>query len=270
MRAGLTIGEFARLTHLSVRTLRRYHEAGLLEPASVDAVNGYRYYAADQIPAAQVIHRLRELDVPLAEVSRILSTDSARERAQLISGHLHRLEAELDRTRAAVSSLRQLLSPDRTVLDVQVQTVPARTVAAVSATVHLEGVLEWFASAMAAIDAATADRADVGAPGGHFANELFTEGEGVATVYRPLASPPCMGRVTPAVLPAAELATTVHVGAHDDIDVTYGRLGQWVVEHALAVAGPVQETYLVGPRDTPDAARWRTEIGWPIFRVSQE
>jgi hypothetical protein len=41
-----------------------------------------------------------------------------------------------------------------------------------------------------------------------------------------------------------------------------------VAEHALAVAGPVREYYLVGPRDTGDAASWRTEIGWPVFRTS--
>ena len=64
----LTIGEFSRLTHLSVRTLRRYHEAALLDPAVVDETTGYRYYSVDQIPTAQVIHRLRELDVPLSDV----------------------------------------------------------------------------------------------------------------------------------------------------------------------------------------------------------
>jgi hypothetical protein len=36
MRAALTIGDFAQITHLSVKTLRHYHEAGLLEPAEVD------------------------------------------------------------------------------------------------------------------------------------------------------------------------------------------------------------------------------------------
>jgi hypothetical protein len=41
-----------------------------------------------------------------------------------------------------------------------------------------------------------------------------------------------------------------------------------VVDHALAVAGPIHETYLVGPRDTDDPARWSTEIGWPIFRLT--
>ena len=69
-------------------------------------------------------------------------------------------------------------------------------------------------------------------------------------------------------LPAVELAVTAHVGPHDDIDVTYGALGTWVVDNALSVAGPVRETYLVGPRDTDDPSAWRTEIGWPVFRLS--
>src|SRR5215213_9538629 len=68
-------------------------------------------------------------------------------------------------------------------------------------------------------------------------------------------------------LPAVEPAVTTHVGPHDDIDVTYGELGAWVVTNALAVAGPVRESYVVGPRDTPDPAAWRTEIGWPVFHM---
>jgi len=59
----------------------------------------------------------------------------------------------------------------------------------------------------------------------------------------------------------------VHVGGHDDIDVTYGALGTYVKQHALEVAGPVREIYHVGPRDTADSAGWRTEIGWPTFQT---
>ena len=61
VRTSLTIGEFATLSHLSVRTLRRYHETGPLEPAAVDPFTGYRYYSAEQIPPAQVIRRLCDL-----------------------------------------------------------------------------------------------------------------------------------------------------------------------------------------------------------------
>jgi DNA-binding transcriptional MerR regulator len=264
----MTIGEFATLTHLSVRTLRRYHEAGLLEPATVDPFTGYRYYSAEQIPAAQVIHRLRELDVPLAEVRSILTTDDPQRRADLITDHLRRLEEELDRTRAAVVSLRRLLRPDQEDLRVELRSLPARTVAAVRGHVTLEDSTRWYDAAMAELDAAFGPAERTGPPGGRYANELFTAGAGTMTVYRPVREPRALGRIEVVELPPADVAVAVHAGRHDDIDVTYGRLGAWVVEHALAVDGPVDETYLVGPRDTATHADWRTEIGWPVFRVT--
>ncbi|WP_250007501.1 MerR family transcriptional regulator [Actinoplanes sp. M2I2] len=269
MRDGLTIGEFATLSHLSVRTLRRYHEAGLLEPATVDPFTNYRYYEPGQIGTAQVIHRLRQLDMPLAEVRSILATDDPEKRAAFITGHLHRLEAELDRTRAAVVSLRQLLRPDAAELEVELRSVPARSVAAISApVVRAEDALSWFDTAMDELDAAFPAAERTGAPGGLYTNELFTEGVGAMTVFRPVLRPGAAGRIEVLHLPAADLAVTVHAGPHDDIDITYGRLGAWVVSHALGIDGPVNETYLVGPRDGAEAGRWRTEIGWPVFRVT--
>ena len=56
----MTIGDFAALTHLSIRTLRHYHQAGVLEPAEVDPSSGYRRYTHEQIATARVIHRLRQ------------------------------------------------------------------------------------------------------------------------------------------------------------------------------------------------------------------
>src|SRR4029450_13929108 len=88
--AMLAIGEFSRMTHLSVRTLRRYHEVGLLEPEVVDTSSGYRYYSVDQIPIAQVIHKLRELEVPLSDVQRILRSPDPEQRAALVAEHLAR------------------------------------------------------------------------------------------------------------------------------------------------------------------------------------
>lgn len=268
MGTALSIGQFAQLTHLSVRTLRRYHEAGLLVPASVDPSSGYRYYLGEQIPSAQVIHRLRELDMPLAEVGRVLATQDSAARAELLAGHLQRLESELDRTRAAVTALRTLLSPDAAELRVELRAVAAMTVAAIGSTVDLDEVTAWYDDAMDELDAAVGRDSRPGSRGGRYDNELFTHGTGRVLVYRAVDDPPTSGRIDAMTLPAVELATTVHAGGDDDIAVTYGRLGAWVVDHALAVDGPVHETYLVGPRDGAPADTWRTEIGWPIFRVS--
>jgi DNA-binding transcriptional MerR regulator len=269
MRSALSIGDFSRITHLSVKTLRHYHEAGLLQPDQVDPQSGYRYYATTQIPTAQVIRRLRDLGMPVREVGAVLATTDPDARAALIVAHLHRLENELTQTREAVASLRRLLQPTTEEIHVELRDEPAMDVAAICAAVDHRDVLVWYADAMTELDAALASarQTPTGPPGGLYDNELFTEDHGDMVVYVPASAPPAVGRVQPFSIPRAELAVTVHQGPHDDIDITYGALGSYVTEHALAIFGPVHETYLVGPRDTDDSTAWRTEIGWPIFRT---
>src|ERR1700678_4693407 len=107
----LSIGDFSRATHMTVKTLRHYHQLGLLEPAEVDPHTGYRRYTAGQIPAAQVIHRFRDLGMPLEEIQGVLSAPDLRTRNERITAHLSRLEEELGRTQSALTSLRDLLAP---------------------------------------------------------------------------------------------------------------------------------------------------------------
>lgn len=256
----LTIGEFSRITHLSVRTLRRYHELGLVEPDTVDPVSGYRYYDLDQVPTAQVIHRFRELDMPLRDLRELLSTPDPDRRTALVTAHLDRLRADLDRTRASVDALQRLLDPAPAPSVVR-RTTPATPVAAVRGTVRHDEVLDWYAGAMTELAAVAAE----GPPGGLYDHALFTDGTGPATVYVPCGSPVVAGRVEALVLPAREVAVVTHVGPHDDVDGSYATLGSWVAAREIGVEGPVQETYLVGPADDPDPSAWRTELAWPVF-----
>jgi DNA-binding transcriptional MerR regulator len=262
----LTIGDFARITHLTRKTLRHYHEAGLLEPDHVDGSTGYRYYSTAQVPTAQVIRHFREMGMPISEVRSVLLAD-VEGRGELIASYLTRLEHQLSATQSAVASLKRLLAPASPELTVRLESAQARVVAGIEADVDKADVLDWYSGAMAELRAL--GLAETGPSGGLYDNELFTEDRGHVMAYLCVANPPTSGRVRPIAIAAVELATTVHVGPHDDIDVTYGQLGAWVAERALVVAGAVQEIYLVGPRDTPDSAAWRTEIGWPVFRIAE-
>ncbi len=68
-----TIGQFSRISGFTVKTLRFYHERGLLEPSCVDDETGYRYYDAASAERARVIAALRELGFSVAEVAEILA-----------------------------------------------------------------------------------------------------------------------------------------------------------------------------------------------------
>ena len=106
----MNLGRLLGQRLLSVKTLRHYHRAGLLEPADIDAGTGYRRYTTDQIPTAQVIRRFRHLDMPLEKIQAVLDAPDLRSRNELIATHLASLEQTLARTRSAVASLRDLLA----------------------------------------------------------------------------------------------------------------------------------------------------------------
>jgi len=68
-----SIGEFARLGTVSVRTLRHYDEIGLLRPAKVDPQSGYRYYSASQLGQLNRIVALKELGLSLIQAKQLLA-----------------------------------------------------------------------------------------------------------------------------------------------------------------------------------------------------
>jgi effector-binding domain-containing protein len=169
-----------------------------------------------------------------------------------------------------VASLRRLLRPAAAPIEVEHRAMPATTTAAIRATVDHSEVLDWYDGAMAELDRtlqslqSDANRAQRRAVRQRTVHRRTRRRRGVRAGRRP----PSNGRVQPFVVPAAKLAITVHRGPHDDIDVSYGALDTYVTEHALVLAKPVHESYLVGPRDTDDTTAWRTKIGWPVFHTS--
>lgn len=86
----MPIGVFAQRSGLTSSALRFYADSGLLPPAEVDPVTGYRYYAADQVARATTLRQLREIAMPLAAVDAVLDTE-AEEAARLLDEHVAKI-----------------------------------------------------------------------------------------------------------------------------------------------------------------------------------
>jgi DNA-binding transcriptional MerR regulator len=267
------IGDFSRMTFLSVKALRHYHELGLLAPAEVDPGSGYRRYELAQVPTAQVIRRLRELGMPLDEVRAVMEAPDVGARNAAIGAHLRRMEGELERTRATVESLRLLLGEDAPPpIPVEYRAaVPVETIA-IRDEIALADVFEWLTAAFAELRAALrrpgAERA--GADGALYSTDLLEDEHGEIVAFLPVrrAAPRALRRVQPLQLPAIEYAVAVHHGSFEDLDRTFAALGTVVAERAIGVDGPIREDYLVGPFETPRETDHRTEICWPVFRTT--
>ena len=269
MHDGLTIGEFARVTHLSIKTLRYYHEVGLLAPVHVGQDTGYRYYSLDQVPTAQVILRLRDLDMPVPDVKAVLAAQDASARNQLITAHLARLEHQLSRAQSAVEALHDLLTRPASGSDIEHRTVADQPAIGIREIVDRRDVVSWWHGALGELYGLAAARKlrPTGPSGGIFASDLYLHERGEALIFVPVdddARP--VGRVEPLVVPGAELAIAVHHGPLNTIDLTYGDLGTYAARHEIGVDGPLREYFLRSPLDVSQEKDLITEVGWPIFR----
>jgi DNA-binding transcriptional MerR regulator len=269
----MTIGDFSRATRLSAKTLRFYHQVGLLEPAWVDPVNSYRVYAVEQIADAQVIRHFRALDMPVDLIRNVLAAPDLDDRNTLIAGHLARMETQLEATRSVVASLRGLLTTDRTPLAVSHRHVAATPAFVIRELIDLDDLGRWYTvarrdldDAVAAGTLATGTFEPSGPPGGIWDTELFLNERGVAAVFRPISAlegaPLTVGRAAAELLPAVDLAVTVHHGSDDTLAQVYGALGDYVSRHELSIDGPIREVYLQDSTGPDGYAT--TEIGWPI------
>lgn len=268
----LTIGEFSRLTHLSVKALRHYHKVGLLAPAEVDPWSGYRRYSTDQTSEAQLVRRLRDLDMPVPEIRELLEAGPGG-RQDALAQHLWRMEAELERTRDVVRTLRNLLEDPTVTVHIEERSVPAVSAYVIERRAEWSTIGEWCAVVFAELDQLVADAgATPDGPGGAlYPSAWFEEGAADVVAYLPVgdaaveADPGGVDRA-----PAGAFAVAMHEGPFEDLDRTYGALGTYVTERGIGAEGPIRESYLVSPGDTADPGEWRTEVGWPIQLDSPE
>jgi DNA-binding transcriptional MerR regulator/effector-binding domain-containing protein len=265
----LSIGAFSRAASISVKTLRTYHEMGLLVPASIDARTGYRTYTVDQLTDATVVTRLRSLEVPLAVVKQIVDARDPTATRRLLEQHQEVMRERLAEMTRIVTELHDH--------DVAIATTPVhlRRVEAVHtlrlvATVPGDDLAAWLARTherMLAV-AHAAGAVVSGPPGACYTPALESDEVERVEAFVPLSAP--------FVVPVGErdlgigqgragtVAVLVHQGPFATIGDSYRALGAWVARHADGLEEPIVEHYVRSDLDTDDDAQHRTEICWPV------
>jgi DNA-binding transcriptional MerR regulator len=255
----LSIGDFSKMTYLSVKAIRHYHDVGLLEPAVIDPVTGYRSYGPSQVATAQAIRRFRDLGMAIGDVREVLQAGDLAARNRAILAHLDRMQEQLERTQVTVASLQALLTAG---LDprahVDVRRLPLTCVLVSRGRVTVSDCSYWLEPALIGLHAVaeTAGLAVAGADGALYPDEFFETGTGEVTGFVPVAGDGiALDRVDVVHLPAATVAVLVHDGLVADLDQAYGALGTVVAERGIGGPGPIREHYLTATR---------TEVCWPV------
>ena len=269
----LKIGDFAKLTRLSVQTLRYYDDLGLLEPVEVDRYTGYRYYTYDQLPRLNRILALKDLGLSLEQVGRLLAEDlpAAELRGMLrlkraeLREHVQDEQAKLERVEARLRQIEQ--EKTMPTYDIVLKKVDPLLVAGVRDIIpaypqqgHLWHELETYL-----------DQAKAARTGACFTLYHADEPQIDAEVCEPLdAAVAAGGRVKVHEIPGLELAASVvHHGPFTTIGDAYQSITKWIETSGYRCIGPVREIYLQPPRRPGDQndPETVTEIQYPVGRA---
>ena len=277
----IRIGDFSKLSRVSVKTLRYYDEMGLLKPVEVDRFTGYRHYEYDQLPRLNRILTLRDLGFSLEEIGQLLrdslTPEQMRGMLKLRQAEIRqKVEEETERLERVEARLRQIeQEEDMSKYDVVIKKVEAIKVAALRGVVPTPPEQGPLWNELAGYLAQQRAR-----PTGEpcltlYYDEEYKERDWDLEVCIPIdADLPEFGRVKVRMLPKVEtMACTVHHGPFVTIGEAYSALGKWLDANGYRIVGPAREVYLreakrsgpVGVSQTdPEAV---TEIQFPVEKT---
>lgn len=257
----LTIGAFAARARLSAKALRLYDRLGLLAPAHVDEVSGYRYYRAEQIDRARLVALLRQLDMPLARIAEIVEAPDGASAADLLTAYWADVEARLAGQRTLAEYLRGRLSGRSSEMygKFVVETVDVPEQVVISEARHiLAGELPtWIGASLGRLESAGPECGGITAPPFVvYHSEVSMESDGPAESCVPVADEAAARawaerhgrpsgtkvRVEPAQRLAYTRITKAQV-AHPQIMAAFEAVEEWIAREGLEQAGPCREVY---------------------------
>lgn len=261
----MPIGRFARAARLSIKSLRRYDESGLLPAAFVDPQSGYRYYRIEQLARAETIRFLRIVDMPLSAIAETLDGGDPE---SLLAAHLASMERRRDEIDRLAIQLRQRIERKDYAMsaDVIIKSTPAITAVAYRTETSYPGIFTdipaGFAKVMGFLAEAGID--PVGLPFTIYHRVTDADTPGDIAMCVPVDEAIEAGNGIEIIeLPSAAAACVVHQGGYDDLSASYNAVASWIHERGHRILGPHRERYLNSPADTAEDDLL-TEIVFPI------
>ena len=244
-----TIGEFSKITGLTVKTLRFYHEEGLLEPTCVDDQSGYRYYDSSKAEAARVIAFLRSLEFSVAEIRELLKSGDDRDLLAAVERQRSVIDEKIRRLKGVAKSLDQFLADQKeskmlataTTFQCEEKNLEPILIAAVRMKAPYKDCGQGFSKI-----------------GKQFWNQIcgpalllvydheYKEIADYETAMPIKAGKPAAG-IDVRELPAGRCVSLLHKGPYDQLGRSYEKILAYVKEKGYEIQSPCREVYLKGP-----------------------
>jgi DNA-binding transcriptional MerR regulator/effector-binding domain-containing protein len=245
-----TIGQFSRITGLTVKTLRFYHEEELLVPTTVDDATGYRYYDPSLVELARTIAFLKSLDFSLAEIKTLLNqANSGSELTAALERQRQTIDDRIRRLKQARRSLDDFLNAQREgkrlmtqpAFQCEEKNLPAMKIATVRMHAPYTDCGQGFAKI-----------------GKAFWNQIT--GPAVLLIYdhdyqeianyetcMPVKGGQSRDGIEVRDLPAGRCVALLHKGPYEQLSRSYQQALAYVKQKNYKLSSPCREVYLKGP-----------------------
>lgn len=267
----LKIGEFSKLTQVSVRMLRHYDEIGLLKPAETDRLTDYRYYKEEQLPAMCRIKALKDMGFSLADIVRIMQLDGNSaaldaffevRRAELCAA-LAETEYKLKLIDIAKS---KLLKAETTKYNPTIKTFPARYAATLRTIIprYKDKGTVWALLRMET-DPLNMSPADPCLCGATFLDGEYKEKDVEVEAWKTVkGSYADTEHVRFRTLPEVTVVSYTCKGGYEQMGEVNTAILEWIVTTGCRPNGPMFNIYHVNPHETSNPEEFITEVCYPI------
>jgi len=267
----LKIGEFSKLSRVSIRMLRYYDDIGLLKPVQIDRFTGYRYYEPKQLTTIGRITALKDMGFSLSDIVEILAIYEDGDKLRV---YLDKRQRELNALSEQTAHQMLLLETAKTRLrketkmnyNVTIKTIPERYAATLQMTIPRyedEGMVwQVMCEETDAMNLIPAEPclAAVTYLDGEFKEENveLVAWKTVKGIY------PDTEHVKFKTLPEVKVASCTVKGSYEQMNACYAAVIAWVNENGYTAAGPMFNIYHVSPNETQNPDEFVTEVCYPI------
>ncbi len=267
----LKIGEFSKLSRVSVRMLRHYDEIGLLKPAEIDCFTDYRYYREDQLPTVCRITALKDMGFPLADIVKILAVYDDREQMERFFAARQRELEALSRDTAHRLTLldaarKRLRKEEDMSYNVTIKTIPQRYAATVHMTLPryedeamIWGVLVEETSRLKIVEDDPCLCAVT-----YLDGEYKEENVEMMAWKTVKGAYPDTEHVKFRTLPEVTVASCTYQGSYTLMPDAYAAVVAWLEANGYESDGPMFNIYHVSPHETQNPDEFVTEICYPV------
>ena len=268
----LRIGDFSKLSRISIRMLRHYDEIGLLVPKTIDNFTSYRYYGEDQLPVTERIISLKNMGFSLSTIGEILKNyDNPQALADFLTVKQAEIAAEAEEVSHRLllldTAIKRLRKDDTAMnYNVTIKTMPERYVASVRKVIpsyNQEGML-WgmMMSETASMGMQIADPCNSLAM---FHDDGFKENDVDVEVQMTVKGTyKNTENVVFKTVPAVEIASATYKGSYEQLTAVNHAVATWLEDNGYEFNDMMFCIYHVSPNQTQNPEEYVTEVCYAV------